>query len=60
MKDFYRQDILSKKNELDMRMQIVSKNLESKLIKAVEINDEDDQDSVEEEELTIEVLSAHE
>ena len=42
MKDFYRQDILSKKNELDMRMNEVSKNLESKLIKAVEINNEDD------------------
>jgi hypothetical protein len=60
MKDFYRQDILSKKNELDMRMNEVSKNLESKLIKAVEINNEDDQDSVEEEEITIEVLSNHE
>jgi hypothetical protein len=43
-----------------MRMNEVSKNLESKLIKAVEINNEDDQDSVEEEEITIEVLSNHE
>ena len=42
MKDFYRQDILSKKNELDIRMKELSKNLESKLIKAVEINDQDD------------------
>lgn len=42
-----------------MRMKEVSKNLESKLIKAVEINDQDDQEDDEEEELTIEVMSAH-
>jgi hypothetical protein len=61
MKDFFRQekDILSKKNELDMRMKEVSKRLESKMIKAVEINEQDDDQEIEEEELTIEVMSAN-
>ena len=58
MKDFFRQDILSKKNELDMRMKEVSKRLESKMIKAVEINEQDDDQEIEEEDLTIEVTSA--
>lgn len=42
-----------------MRMKEVSKRLESKMIKAVEINEQDDDQEIEEEELTIEVMSAN-
>jgi hypothetical protein len=49
MSEFYGEQILSKKIELDKRMKETTQNLESKLIKAVEINEEDD---IEEEELT--------
>jgi hypothetical protein len=57
MNNFYRDDIILKKNELDKRMQETTQNLESKLIKAVQINDEEDNDDEEEEDLTFEVLS---
>lgn len=48
---------LSKKAELDQRMKETTQNLESKLIKAVEINDEDDQDDDEEDDITFDVIS---
>lgn len=41
-------------------MKETTQNLESKLIKAVQINDEEDNDDEEEEDLTFEVLSNHE
>ena len=45
--------MLSKKMELDKRMKVTTQNLESKLIKAVEINDEDENDDYgEEDEIT--------
>jgi hypothetical protein len=60
MNNFFRDEIIMKKNELDQRMKETTENLETKLIKAVQINDEEDDGDEEEEDLTFEVLSGHE
>jgi len=46
LKEFYGEQIT---NELDQRLEETTKNLESRLIKAAEINEDDDGDEVEDE-----------
>ena len=57
MNEFYGEQMENQKLELAKRMKLTTQNLESKLIKAVEINDEDDNDEEDENEYTFEVMS---
>lgn len=47
---FYGEQILSKKNELDQKLKETTENLESKLIKAAEINNDIDDDEEDKQE----------